>query len=788
MGSIKSIINSLLGYVYDEVNIASMDDILAVESISFEDDTLVYLNKKNQRELYAIELSSSGTNTKYLDSRVIDDMFKNFKQQSNAYYIIAYLKKGYYQKTYIFANEKEILQLISKNLQVNFLNNLELTNVIFDLLCDQNYFINTVKKKIERDIEAVAKVQFESLYSSYYRLASDSVYKLLSNKKRSIDIYQAYRHGNVQKRSDITSLYRLKWEGVIFQYVDFSNREVSRKINNLKTQALYEGKNKKEFDMLFEKHEADLIDLAVVNTVGIFKDIDTTTVSLIEKCLNLDLQKREIFARKIVKYLPLKKRDTTCDLLVEKQTTLYDTIGVVHKAVTKDADFIGFDVNGAFVDIGFNYNTANEPNKNSMYLILGVAGSGKTTFTNGFIGQMIGVDFDKLNRLSKEELKAYDQKELIRDLDTQYIRDFDIKHSGKKLAELIKKVDSKDTQFIDASLNNFSYNPFNLSYQTDMNGQKVIDENELSMNILLLGITLECRSKSSEKNGFDIGEESILKEAVRKLFNMNFKSIHVKSIETTHREVYNELIASGYCNLDSLDDIKDVRYNFLKVPTLKHIMKEVELQTQYTSDEQRTRDAKSLYSKIKNIDSMKIFSSYDNADIKLSKYLYIDFEEIKLVPEFIPIFLAMFNRMYNEDKKSQRRLQAAGKPRPQITYKFEEAFNLFSQPSFELYLQKFINEARSEKIRGGFITQTVAQVPEYVYRQVANKFFLFPQGNAKNQLIESITEVMKPREETIELMHKTPEFGVLLWNEHGNSVFKLNLSQDEIDVYGQDAN
>jgi len=788
MGSIKTVLKTLMSYIYDEINVASMDDILTVESISFEDNTMLYLNKKNQRELYAIELSSSGTNTKYLDNRVIDDIFKNFKHQNNAFYITAYVKKGFYQKTYIFANEKEILKLIAKNLQVNFLNNLELTNVIFDLLCDQNYFINSVQKRVERDIEAVAAVQFENLYSSFYRLASDSVYKLLSNKKNNIDVYQAYRYGSIHKRSDITSLYRLQWEGVIFQYVDFSNIQVTRKINNLKTQGLYEGKDKKDYEALLKKHEADLIDLSIVNTVCIFKDMENTTASLIEKCLNLDLQKREIFARKIVKYLPIKKRDTTCDLLVEKQMSLYDTIGVVHKATTKDADFIGFDVNGAFIDIGFNNNTVVEPNKNSMFLILGVSGSGKTTFTNGFIGQMIGIDFQKLSTLSKEELKVYSQKELLRDLDTQYIRDFDIKRSGKKLAELIQKVDSKDTQFMSASLNNFAYNPFNISYELDAQSKKVIDENELSLNVLLLAITLECRSKAGEASGFTIGEESILKEAVRKLYNMNFKNIYVKSIENTHKEIYQELLDAGYCNLDSLGDINDSRYDFLKVPTLKHVMKEIELQTQFTADEQRTRDAKSLYSKLKNIDSMKIFSSYDNADIKLTKYLYLDFEEIKMIPEFIPIFLAIFNRMYNEDKKNQRRLQAQGKKRPQITYKFEEAFNLFVQPSFELYLQKFINEARSEKIRGGFITQTVEQVPEYVYKQVANKFFLFPQGNAKNQLIESITAVMKPRDETIELMHKTPEYGVLLWNEHGNSVFKLKLSQEEIDIYGQDAN
>jgi hypothetical protein len=100
-------------------------------------------------------------------------------------------------------------------------------------------------------------------------------------------------------------------------------------------------------------------------------------------------------------------------------------------------------------------------------------------------------------------------------------------------------------------------------------------------------------------------------------------------------------------------------------------------------------------------------------------------------------------------------------------------------------LKKFINEARSDRIKAGFVFQLVAQVPDYMLSQIENKFVLFPAKNKRASLIDQLAEKTKPDADTLELLHKTPEFGVALWNEHGTSIFSLDLTDEEIEYYGQ---
>jgi hypothetical protein len=117
---------------------------------------------------------------------------------------------------------------------------------------------------------------------------------------------------------------------------------------------------------------------------------------------------------------------------------------------------------------------------------------------------------------------------------------------------------------------------------------------------------------------------------------------------------------------------------------------------------------------------------------------------------------------------------------------FEEAFNLFSKPSFEKYLQIFMNEARSDKLRAVFVVQLINQVPSYIYKQIENKFLLFPSANKRESLVDEISEVLKPNEETKKFMLETPEFGIFLWNEHTSSVFTLGADKKEIEAFGQE--
>jgi hypothetical protein len=769
-------IQSVLKQVYDVINIFSTYGTLTVDGLDEEDEYVVHINKY-QKELYCIELSGTSNMLSSLSNRVIDNIFKDYKNKPNAHIFQALYKNDKRQRHYIFSNNRRILELIQKDLDVRFLKWNEIIEVFNDFGMNQVWSYANKKESREHSVLKNKSLKFETLSSSVNSIIKDNFYKNISDK---VDVYQSYSFHDVPKKIDYSKIFKEKWHGVIFIYTDFSSSQVLANLEKLKNQASLEGVNKKEFIELIEQYNSSNIELAVRNITFVLKESIPSTISSIANELNCDVKKKKVFLRRLLKYTPLVKRDNYGDKIVEKHTSLHDSISTCHKRETKNPDFTGKGLSGEFFDFNFAQTTVDKRNKNSSSVVIGVTGSGKTTSTNGIKARMLGCDLNRLFEVDSE--KKYRFKEVVTQLDENYLREFDIKYSGYQLVRYLKKFENKDVKLINAEINAYRYNPFNINLILN-NGKFQLDYSELSMNILLLSIALECKD---ERMSIALSEERILREVVESLYKNGFSTNYIATLEEVSPRIYEKLIACGYNRKQKISEVKEKEFAFLKAPILENIITEVTIYAGRTNDEVDKKEAESLRRKLRDIDSLQIFSSYDNDSVEFAKYLYIDLDKIKKNDEFIPVFLSIFNKMFTEDKKRQRALQKAGVERPYITYMFEEAFNLFSKPSFEKYLQIFMNEARSDKLRAVFVVQLINQVPSYIYKQIENKFLLFPSANKRESLVDEISEVLKPNEETKRFMLETPEFGIFLWNEHTSSVFTLGADKKEIEAFGQE--
>ena len=764
-------INDFFHNMLDRFYIYQLNDTLMVDSLEPNDIHAIRINKK-QSKLYCIELVSGGTTANYLSSQKVDNIFESFAYLENGRLYQAYLKKGQMQRNLIFSNNQDLLSLIVKGVDGRFLEDEEIVNVLYDLFLGNEY--NIKKKELHSIFSMTKELNYNNISHSFNGFVKDSIYMNMKKMK----VYQSYRFKNRKKPIDLSHLYSLDFDGVIWTVLEFNKENINYLLSEKKTQAKTDG-NDEELKQLYKAYNSDDIYLAVGNSSIFMLRGNVNVVPEISNSLGIDYAQKEIPLEnsKYLKNTPLLLRDSYFDSIITKDF-LYNYFSCVHKEDVSNPNFYGTDINGRFWNFRFDQTTESSKNKNADFVILGVKGSGKTTFTNGILAQTFnyGMSEDRIFRIGDPAQGMNENK----------LRHFDIKKSGMVLAKLIKNEFPKNVKFINTSLDEFLYNPINITHKIKEDGTVVIDQNELTLNILLLSIVLESKNKIKDAVGLDASEQALLKNIITELYiSQNYECDYILALKEVNFETYNELITLGYDELSNIKDISHVGYEFLKAPTLETVYKNIGIVSKEGGNENIQKISLSLESKIKTILSIGIFSGLDKIDYANASFLHIDFDPIKELDEYVPIFLSLFLKLYRMDKLSQLDLLDKGIDRPYITYVFEEAKNVLSQDSFEDFIAKFINEARSYRIKVGFTTQLISHVPSHIFTQVENKFLLFPGKNKRNMLIDEITTVAKMDDKTIELMHRTPEYGIVLWNEHGSSSFKPAMSDKEIEAYGQ---
>jgi energy-coupling factor transporter ATP-binding protein EcfA2 len=746
-----------LGYFLFDLFLAhASNSTLVAEGFDYDDPKCLKVNTLLQN-LYCIELTSSGNIQNYLSKTTLDNIYTTYKDESFGSIVWALYKKDSYQKNYIFSYDKKLLELIAYDLDVKFVDSIEMLNVLYDLFLNNDYKIEN--NNIKREISIDESIKYETMAYSFSKIIQDDIYKNLKN----IDVYQAFKYYDSKEAVNLNELFSLEFEGAVWSYIDFSKSKVLSALNSRIRHARVVGEHAPFLDLKSE-YEANSVQLLVMNSVLFLKQGDRNSASRIGNKLKIDFKPKSLFSKDLIRYTLLKKRDTYWDMLVDREF-LDNYISVVHKKNVSNPDFCAIDLNNSFWNYAFTNATDTDINKNAHILLIGVTGSGKTTNTNKMFAQIMGYESDTKRA----------------NLESVHYRDFDVKKSGLPLANLVGKKNSVDK--IIADLNSFRYNI--LSVQKNDDGS--LDLNDIARNSLLVSLVLESINNYKDKTGLSSKEESFFMASVIEIYeNKKYETDYIEEISSEYKEYYEKILALGYKPTQRLSEVQEDGFDHFKVPKLRHLLKHLQVLKEDTNDQDSAAVASSLYTKLKVLQTQNIFSHYDSVNIKNSQYLYMDFDLVKDLPHYIPIFVAIFTRVFTIDKHNQRRLASMGLERPRIYYHFAEAANLFYQPSFELLLKKLTNEARSDKITIMFSTQLLDQVPEYITKQVGNLIVTFPSSNKKEAHVNELVSKLSLKSDAKKLLLKTPEYGMAIINEHNINIVKQQISEDEILLFGQE--
>lgn len=758
----KEYFAGIFGDIFDQLKVYDTNDTIIADGFDKSDEYCLKINSMFET-LYCVELAKAGNIPIRLSEEHIKNLFNDHRNDERGYLIWALLKKGNYQKNYVFTFSKSMADRFVNSFGVRKLHALEIINTLYDLFLDNEYSVKD--KKMKRMMDLSAKIKFENMSGTFNTVIKEAVYGNLNE----IELYQSYAFSDSNKAVDLYKLYQLDFTGTIFTYINFSKHAVVPAVNRRIWQSTFMGQQK-QFKGIKEKYEGGELDLGVVNSVLLLKKgFDSTVPGDIGNCLKTTFVRKNLFRKDIIRYSLILKRDIKFDRLVDR-SFFNNYFTMVHKEDTDVPDFCGVDLMGGFANYGLKYPSAHTVNTRPHTLIFGPTGSGKTTTVGKIMASMLEVDY---------------KTGLAKNSHAKHFRAFDIKRSMRPLSDLLASNSKNDIKFMNADLNHFSYNLINLG-ELVIGGGKKIDLTELAFASDLLSVIVETLGRGN--GGLTSEEDGLFKELVRALYDKKqFKGTAISELRDWDPAAYEKLLNLGYKDYQATTDTVEPEFDHLRKPVLSDLMTQLSLfLNDRTLSSIKRKTAEELQSKLEGVMSLGYFSRYDLIDLKTGGFLYFDMDSIKDIPEYVPIFLAIFNRVYTADKKRQDKLKQNHQPRPEINYIFEEAKNLFVVPAFKTILAKLSNEARSYDIVLIFLIQRLEDVPDYIFSQIESKIILFPADEEKEKIIDQIKAIAKPSKEILDLFHRTPQFGMTVWYEHGGFVMKFELNDEELKLFNSE--
>lgn len=753
---LTGILAEMFSGIIDQLRVYDTNKTITIDGFSKDDEYCLNVNSFF-KTIYCVELARTGNSPVYMSDEQMENIFNDHRNDDKGYLIWALLKKDLYQRNYIFTFSKQLAERFEVGMGARKLHALEIINAIYDLFLDNEYGIQN--KNLKPMLNVAEKINYENPFSTFNSVIKEAVY----GNAIDADVFQSYQFLPNGKAVDLYDLFKMDYTGALFTYVSFSKSAVKTALDKRISESRYLGTHK-QFKELLESYDNGDKKLALINSVLFLKKGYKSSIpGDIGNKIKTTFVRKQLFKKDIIRHSPLKKRDVKFDRIVDS-SFFHKYFVMVHKINTDVPDFYGKDLMGGFVNYGLRYPTRFVKNTRPHTLILGPTGSGKTTTVGKIMSSMLEVDYNTW---------------FARKLHAKYFRAFDIKNSMRELGVRLATNPKNDIKSLSADLNLFRYNLVNVS-EIGAGDKKSIDLTELAFASDLLSVIVETLGKGKEDT-LSAEASGLFKELLRQLYeNKNYVGVAISSLLYDDPVAYHNLIKLGYKDYQLTTDTVEPEYEYLRKPVLNNLINEVK-QFQKIRDlsEIKRQTAQYLESKLDAVNALGYFSGYDRIDLKTGKYLYFNMDAIKDVPEFIPIFLAIFNKVYTADKKRQEELRLSGKPRPEINYIFEEANNYFIVEAFKPIFMKLAAEARSYDIVLIFVTQRIESVPAYIFTQIESKIILFPAAEEKNEIIKGIKETANPPEHIMDLFEKTPQFGMTIWYEHGGFVMKFELDEIE---------
>lgn len=726
-------------------------------SIDFIKDDHIVCNTPFQN-LYGIEIISNQNIQTFIHKEIIEDLIREYKDSEDAFFYYVLQKQNQFQKQYIFSHNKNIIKNLADYFDTQFLSGIELTNVLYNQLLQNKFFVQNKQIKQNLTIKKDA-LEAEPEFITFQRLAKQAIAK----NYKQISIYQAYKHLEI-KQSNIQQLFKLKFDGSIWFYIDISSAHIQNHITRLINYAKLVG-DKRPFLELQQAYNAKECDLAIINAIAYLKNYDSDIIGNLGNFLKTSFISKELLRSTHLRKNPIKFRDSDFDFLV-KNDYLHNFIASVHKKNTSKPDIFGIDKNGAFINYSFS-----QENDNPHLCLIAKPGSGKSVSKQKIMAQMIGLNFSngECSNLGKE-------------VGQTRIRSYDIGFSDEKFINLIKNNPKNKVAHIESNFYSFSYN---LVYLPDSQKNPEIFESDMQFNIDLANIILETQNSQP----LSISEMAFFKEILRKIYKTKeYQRYRIRDLETKNKEAFQKLLDLGYQTTTFLEEIKESEFDYLKVPKLIDVVKFARKEGQNMQIKESDRaDYIELARKLDSIEKLNIFSEFDKIKIDDVDVLSMDLNNFKESSLFTPIFLSIFQKVYLKDREFALSCKRANRPAPKLFYAIEEAKNYFVIPYFARMLEKVALEARKYNVHLCFVVQNAEHIPLGILKNLDTRIFLL-RPDKKLEVINEVKNNLEiPKNVEIGLLN-TDKHELCVWYSGGIFHLKFNIDETEMKIFSTNPN
>ena len=769
-------------------------------------------NKYSLTPLYAVELVSSGSTTTYLNSEDIGALSRVGGQ--NNYLVWVLVKSGMSQKNYILSYNLKLINMVAAKFGLKLKSNIEMLNVLYDINMGNNFFINKGTNGFDRALDLSVDLSYKFIHDGFNKIISN---KVLDNLEE-FDLYQAIGYSDLKntvketnrfdgegkriyesKKCDISSLFRLDFQGAVYTYINFSADNAKAILyKKVKENRLVDGLASNQLKIYLDGIKDTSVVPVSMNTVLLLKRTGDrfssnnsvyTEIGNSMGCIFEKYTPSSFYRKGILRFTPVINRNELFTEVFDK-SAVYDYISCVHKDLSPNAQMFGTDHNGAFTNYNLKYITADISTTREHFFVGGETGSSKTTFINAMKSQMIKFDWDSYK---------------IGDMNGFKFREFDIKKSLRPFADFVKKHNEREVSILETDLNKFSYNLINCNFNED----GTLNKSDVSFCVQTTSFILEARDKSLSV-GLDFSEKSEYEQLIEEVYvGGKHEHITIGSLADYQKDLANELYELGYKPTTSIGNIKEERYAYLRKPTLESIIKLLDKKysnKDIQNDETKYSVVKSLRSKLEAIFKLGsyinehgkripgYYSRYEAFDLdSKKKWVLFDMDTIKgNESDYGPIQWILLNRMIRQDMKDQLALRAKGLPEPKIIYFMEEAHNVFDSEMFKKndFFGKAAREWRSYNIILGVISQKSRHIPKEVYEAIETKFFLFAgadaikKNNGEGKTVQiygskdeaGIRDLLGLNDSQVELMFNTPMYTACAVTDSGTFTIKLHTT------------
>jgi len=720
------------------------------------EERCVYLSPYKKDPVYCVQLDTKNNLVKKF--RIFKELVLNYGYENNAEIIVFYSKAKVTidessqkfctkQSVYLFTPLRNIAEEVAYYYNTSLATCPEIINSFLDL-----GFINTYyNDKDSFELLSNFNEKFiprDELSAGFKTVYAEGVYGAVSKDnaelKSKYTLYQGLGIDNPianDREPFISHMMAEDWTGYIAMSFDFSKKRVDGHINQIASSAKAYETNRTVKKKIKEFKEAtiDGNDSSLFCLMNIVAVIDNPlTINKLSSHLEVRFIEKNIWRKDILYNTLLNAKDSTFSSLTSISTALHFIQGFhkEHNVVSpKDRDIYGTDIYGNFIN-----HSLSETGGTSHFTIAAPSRSGKTFALLMMLSQVLKAVI--VPNPAKEALplgSATDEDEYIPDdivescehLGKVKVVHFDIGYSALAWAKgLLARYPEKVVMYSD-DYDNLRFGVTDIRY--DYNTHKIKNE-DLSFSVGIINLLLEV----DHEEPLSALESVELEESIKRVFyEDNYVGLEIIKLRTIggYDTVLHDLKEFIEARGEEWDEYKrtteyslrDTPFEFLQKPVFSDIVRDLTGKTNNLLVKEYERDlCATTIKKVKIIEKNPIFSYYSKSNIVESDYFYMELETIKTLGEkvFIPVFVAIFQKLYRRDLLNAQKLKNRNIAPPKIFYIIEEFHNFNKYKTLLNLFDVILRESARYGIQIGFISQSVLDFPDLLLNNVDTRIIM----------------------------------------------------------------